>query len=227
MTTPSVRRQAAKAKIDSFRAILGHVVEMGDETIYSGLDPVVRERLAGSRMSPRLAMRRARRICPSGLFTQSDDHREALLYDRGPEGIEALMISVGSHVLWSDIIRLVQRTERDSLDAELGISARIPAMRGREHNFGVVAVDEAAGSSLLAERILREGALCWACWLAGRDRVSARRLRVLTSETVSTRIGGALPGTAGNRKKRRQVVDLEIDEFVRLANFEAGEREVA
>jgi len=232
VNSASNRRESLTQRCDFMREVIDKVSGLDQESILAKLGSAERDRLSNSRMLSRLTMRRARNILPKGLFSQSVDDREATIIEGGSEIIELLTVTVGAHVLWEQVIRLVQRTDREALNADLGIRSCQIALRGRQHNLGSVSsrhdsADDATNRLTLAERIREEGALSWACWLAARDPISARRLRVFTPERVSKFIVGGLPGTAEERDRRRSVVDLELDELMRVTAGDLAEQEVA
>ena len=224
MTPSSNRRETRVETVGSMRRIVDQVMGMDSETTLSKLHPVMRERLASPRMMPRLAMRRARAIAPDGVLTTQLDDREAFILSAGSEMVSALCALAGTHALWEEVIRLVQRQEREALDASLGITSRDVALRGREHRLGLVPLAADGSEMSLENRILREGALSWACWISARPLPSARRLRVITSQAVSARIAGADPGTDENRKIRRSAVDVEIDALMQVAQSDGLNR---
>jgi len=228
VTDTSNRRESLIQRCDFMREIIDQVSGLDQDSLLSKFEQSERDRLSNPRIASRLAMRRARKIVPAGMFSQSSDEREMMLLRGGCEAVELLTIMVGAHVLWDEIIRLVQRTEREALDNELGISSRAIALRGRQHNLGFITSNRGVMNlETLLSRIREEGALSWACWLAIRDPLSARRLRVFTPERVSNLITGGLPGTAKERSRRRSAVELEIDELMRAANGDLAQQEVA
>ncbi len=231
MTDTSNRRDSIAQRCGFMREIVDQVVGLDDDSVLSNLGSSEREHLSNPRFSRRLAMRYAREIVPDGLFFENDDPREATILRGGGETVTSISAMAGAHVLWPGIIRIVRREDRESLDAELGIPTREIALRGRRHNLGSITIhddstQENAVVSDLVKRIRKEGALCWGCWLATRDPISARRLRVLTPARVSRFIMGGLPGTAEERGFRRLAVDLVIDELMTTTDtdvFEHGD----
>lgn len=229
MTDASNRRDLIAQRCIFMREIVDQVVGLDNESILHKVGSSEREHLLNPRFSGRLAMRYARHILPKGLFLENADSRESTILRGGSETVALIAAMAGTHVLWPEIIRLVRREDRDELDAELGISTRLIALRGRQHDLGSITTNRDSGYALegisgLAERIRKEGALCWGCWLATRDTISARRLRVLTPARVSKFIMGELPGTVEERRFRRLAVDLEIDELLKIGTDETFEQ---
>lgn len=225
MSRSANRRETLTLRVDSMRAIVDQCLDLDGATLMAGVDENLHSRLSSSRLIPRLAMRRARRLAPRGLFAPAIDARDSMMLAGGAQAIEALTLAVGAHIHWSEIVRMVQRVEIDSLDASLGLPARDIAMRGRAVDLGVAPVGETSDAMDLVERVRREGALSWACWLAVRDPVSARRLRVLTPSAVTDLLPRAMPESADDRARRRSVVECEIDAM--MIETQVDDREVA
>ncbi len=231
MTDASNRRESMTQRCDFMREIVDQVVGLDTESIFAKVGSSEREHLSNPRFSGRLAMRYARGIIPEGLFVENADSREVSIVRGGSETVALIAAMAGTHVLWQEVIRLVRREDREDLDLDLGISTRSVALRGRQHNFDFAVTNDKSDHEMkdirvLAERIRKEGALCWGCWLATRDTISARRLRVLTPARVSRFIMGVVPGTAEERGFRRLAVDLEIDELLKIGideTFEQGD----
>lgn len=219
MTNISNRRDSIAQRSEFMRGIIDQVVCLDDDSILSKVALPLREHLSNPRFSRRLAMRYAREFVPEGLFSDNADPSEAAILRGGSETVTKIAIRAGVYVRWHEVIRLVRREDRENLDDDLGIPTREVALRGRQRalSFNVAdndLDDETNDVSMLAQRIRKEGALCWACWLAAREPVSARRLRVLTPARVSRFITGGIPGTKEERGFRRLAVDLEVDELI-------------
>ena len=214
MNASAERRDVLAQRTTEMRELIARMDNLDEGTILSSVNPLVAEQLSSQRVWPRLVMRRGRRIAGSGLFAPVVDPREKVLLSNGAGGIEQLCHSVGAHVLWQDVIRLVRRVDSDALNDSLGIPARDIALEARDEAIGVLPMPVSDDSASLAELVKREGALSWACWLAACDPISARRLRVFTPDTVASRIQGGLPSDAEQRKFRRRVVEIEIDRIV-------------
>ena len=219
------RREALSLRVDSMRAVVEQCVNLDAATITAELTESVHHHIATPRLMPRLAMRRARRLAAGSLFSPIQDEHDSMILAGGADAIEALSLAVGVHVHWSEIVRMVRRVDTESLDAALGLPSRTIALRGRASDFGVPPLHEGDDAMELIERVRRDGALSWACWLAARDPASARRLRVLTPCVVTDLLPPVLPANAEDRANRRLVVDAEISAM--MIATQADEREVA
>lgn len=216
MSTASTRRDILAQRIASMRDGIDRFLEVDSETLLSGLDSTVKERLAHPRLIPRLAMRRARRLAGRDLFSPALDDRDSLLLEGGASAVEELTLATGVHILWRDIIRIVRRAELEALDAATNLPVREIALRGRGREIGIAQCFDPDEYPDLVERIRREGALSWACWLAVRDPASARRLRVFTPVSITRLLPKAMPTDPLNRDQRRLVVDVEINAMMKL-----------
>lgn len=209
------------------RDMVEGLVGLDADTILQTVPENLREVCSQPRFLSRMSLRRGRKIAANDLFARPAEDREAALIKGGPLLIEEMTLTVGAHVLWPEIIRLVRRVDSEKLDNAIGISTRPVALRGRTQAIGVTFHDDGPEEVDLAERIRTEGALSWACWLTMREPGSARRLRVLTPHTVSYRVGGRLPADAEQRNRRRLVVDAEIEALMNAQLDEVDSRESA
>lgn len=214
-------------RISEMRGIIAGMDALDDGTILSGMDPVMQERLSYDRIRPRMVMRRGRRIAPKRLFAPVLDAREQSILSGGSGLIETLSHAIGVHILWQDVVRLVRRSDLEALDVVLGVSSREIALLARENPLAVEPIDAPEEKSTdLAEKVRREGALGWACWLAACDPAQARRLRVFTPASVSSEVIGGLPGDPKQRNLRRRVVEFEIDQHLKRVQAEMQEGEL-
>jgi len=220
------RREILAQRTTEMRDLIARMDGLDKATILSSIDPVVVERLSSDRFMPRLVMRRGRRIAANGLFAPASGVREKALLDGGDGFIEMLCHSVGAHILWQEVIRLVRRLDVDALNDALGIPSREIALAGRDEAFGVTPLSTDEATDDLAERARREGAVSWACWLTTCDAVLARQLRIFTPESVSSLVLGALPENPEQRKLRRYVVEFELDRILALRDAETSEEQV-
>ena len=226
MNTASERREHFAQRTTDMRDLIARMDDLDEATVLSSVDPILRERLALGRVLPRLVMRRARRIAPNGLFTPPSDSREKMLLQGGSVLVETLCHSAGVHILWHEVVRLVRRIDAHSLDKDLGIASREIALTAREEAIGVVPLSPTEEEMSLSEKAKQEGALSWACWLAACKPDVARRLRVLTPDSVASRVHGGLPDNPEQRNLRRRVVEFEIDRIMARATAETEEKQV-
>lgn len=208
------------------RGLIARLEELDENTILSSVDPLVRERVSSPRLMSRLVMRRGRRIASQGLFAPALNDREQAILNGGAGFIVALSHTVGVHILWQEVVRLVRRLDVDALNDTLGVPSRDIALIARDEAFGVDVLSDFDVDCDLAERAQREGALSWACWLAACDANSARQLRVFTPDSVSIHVQRGLPDDPEQRKLRRQIVEFELDRLIALQNAEAAEEEL-
>ena len=208
------------------RGMIARMETLDESTILSSVDPIVRERISSARILPRLVMRRGRRIASKGLFAPALKVREEALLNGGADLIVSLSHTVGVHILWQEVVRLVRRLDADALNDALGVASRDIALVARDEAVGVTPISDIIGQFDLAERARREGALSWACWLAACDSNSARQLRVFTPLSVSTHVQHGLPDDPEQRKLRRRVVEFEIDRLTVPPSDETSEEEL-
>jgi len=220
------RRELLAQRVAEMRGLIARMDDLDQATVLSNIDPILRQRFATERMLPRLAMRRGRRIAANKLFGAASDNRERALLTGGADQIEELCHSVGAHILWREVVRLVRRVDAEALNADLGIPAREIALTARDEAIEIKPMALSGERVDLAERVRREGAMGWACWLAACKPGSARRLRVLTPDLVSSRVRHRLPEDQEQRNLRRRVVEAEIDRIVARRTVETREKQV-
>lgn len=208
------------------RGLIARMDNLDESTILSSVDSVVRDRISSARIMPRLVMRRGRRIASKGLFAPALKAREEALLNGGAGLIVSLSHTVGAHILWQEVVRLVRRFDADALNDALGVASRDIALIARNEAIGVLPMSDLVGKFDLAERAKREGAMSWACWLATCDSNSARQLRVFTPDSVSSHVQRGLPEDPEQRKLRRRVVEFEIDRLTARQSAETVEGEL-
>lgn len=208
MTLALNRRKALLERIDRVCATVTVLEELDSDTVLDNLPEALQSRFSRQRFRARFAMRHARRVAGRSLFAPDDDDRESFLMQRGALAVRALVARAGAHVLWRDVLHVVRRDELAELSEALGVLPRDAAANGRDQQIGVTPMPR--GGEGLGLAIQSEGALCWACWLAARERDSAFCLRALTPKAVMQHVPRAAPEAADARARRRAVIDAEL-----------------
>ena len=233
MTEEVNRRDMLRKRTDFIRTLSGNISSVGSDTVLESFPYLDSDVFSNDRSIAQLAMVRARKIVSAGLYSYSYNENETFLLQHGADMIGSLIMSAGVHVLWSDVIRIIQRSERDALDAELGLASRPIALRARLHDIHTLTlVPELDGGdgdvstiSKLPENIRREGAACWACWLDAQNDIPARCLRVLTPKRFVDLMPSELSEDVGERNRRCLLVDIELEAIMKVLADSSDVRE--
>lgn len=207
-------------RVAQMTALLDRIEGLDAETMFESVPTVLHDRLASPRFAQRLMRRHVKRFVGTDVFTPVSDDLEAVLIEASPEDFDRLIACAGAHVLSSDVLRIVRRSDLETLERDLGVSVRDAALRGERLGIGVKRRSRIEAG--LDEAIRDEGALCWACWLTTRGTAARRRLRALTPLHVVARIPGALDDDADARRLRAAVFTTELEAYLSNLSSEAA-----